>query len=36
MQDFLDHMQSSPNWDCQIVRASMQKNDGMMVAYKLK
>jgi predicted O-methyltransferase YrrM len=36
MRDFLDHMHSSPNWDCQIVRASMQKNDGMMVAYKLK
>ena len=36
MQDFLDYMQSSPNWDCQVVRASMQKNDGMMVAYKLK
>jgi predicted O-methyltransferase YrrM len=36
MRDFLDHMHSSPNWDCQIVRASMQKNDGMMIAYKLK
>jgi caffeoyl-CoA O-methyltransferase len=34
MKDFLDHMKSAPGWDAVIIRASMDKDDGMMVAYK--
>lgn len=36
MKDFLDFMQSSPDYNVVIIRASMDKNDGMLVAYKLK
>ena len=35
MADFLSYVQSSPNWDSVVIRASMHKNDGMLVAYKI-
>ncbi len=36
MRDFLDYIQESPNYDTVIIRASMEKNDGMSVSYKIK
>ena len=36
MQDFLDYIQESPDYDTVIIRASMEKNDGMSVSYKIK
>ena len=36
MEDFLDYMQKSPDYDTVIIRASMEKNDGMSVSYKIK
>jgi len=36
MKDFLDYMQKSPKYDTVIIRASMEKNDGMSVSYKIK
>ncbi len=36
MKDFLDYIQKSPNYDTVIIRASMEKNDGMSVSYKIK
>jgi len=36
MTDFLDYIQKSPNYDTVIIRASMEKNDGMSVSYKIK
>jgi predicted O-methyltransferase YrrM len=36
MKDFLDYIQNSPNYDTVIIRASMEKNDGMSVSYKIK
>jgi caffeoyl-CoA O-methyltransferase len=36
MADFLDYIQSSPNWDSAVIRASMQKNDGMLIAYRIR
>lgn len=36
MKDFLDYIQQSPNYDTVIIRASMEKNDGMSVSYKIK
>ena len=36
MQDFLDFMQTSPDWDTVIVRASMEKGDGMAVCHKIR
>jgi caffeoyl-CoA O-methyltransferase len=36
MADFLDYIQSSPLYDTVIIRASMQKNDGMLVAHKIR
>jgi caffeoyl-CoA O-methyltransferase len=36
MQDFLEYVQSSPNYDTVIIRASLQKNDGMSVSYKIR
>ena len=35
MQDFLDFMKSSPDYEMVIIRASLEKNDGMAVCYKL-
>ena len=36
MKDFLDYVQNSPDYDTVIIRASMEKNDGMSVSYKIK
>jgi predicted O-methyltransferase YrrM len=36
MPDFLEYIQSSPLYDTVIIRASMQKNDGMLVGYKIR
>jgi predicted O-methyltransferase YrrM len=36
MRDFLDYVQNSPNYDTVIIRASMEKNDGMSISYKIK
>jgi predicted O-methyltransferase YrrM len=36
MQDFLDFMATSPDWEMVVIRASMDKNDGMAVCYKVK
>jgi predicted O-methyltransferase YrrM len=36
MKDFLDYIQKSPKYDTVIIRASMEKNDGMSVSYKIK
>ena len=36
MKDFLDYIQESPNYDTVIIRASMEKDDGMSVSYKIR
>ena len=36
MPDFLEYIQSSPLYDTVIIRASMQKNDGMSVSYRIR
>jgi predicted O-methyltransferase YrrM len=36
MKDFLDYIQNSGNYDTVIIRASMEKNDGLSVSYKIK
>ena len=36
MKDFLDYMQKSPDYDTVIIRASMEKKDGMSISYKIK
>jgi predicted O-methyltransferase YrrM len=36
MRDFLDFIQNSPDYDTVIIRASMEKNDGMSVSYKIR
>ncbi len=36
MKDFLDYIQESPDYDTVIIRASMEKDDGMSVSYKIK
>jgi len=36
MKDFLDYIQNSPNYDTVIIRASMEKRDGMSISYKIK
>jgi len=36
MQDFLDYIQNNTNYDTVIIRASMEKNDGMSISYKIK
>ena len=36
MRDFLDYIQESPEYDTVIIRASMEKNDGISVSYKIK
>jgi len=36
MKDFLDYIQTSPNYDTVIIRASMEKNDGMSISYKIR
>jgi len=36
MKDYLDYVQNSPDYDTVIIRASMEKNDGMAVSYKIR
>ncbi len=36
MKDFLDFMESNPDYDMQIIRCSLEKGDGMAVIYKMK
>jgi len=36
MKDFLDYVQSSPDYDTVTIRSSMEKSDGMTVSYKIK
>ncbi len=36
MADFLNYIQTSPNYDTVIIRSSMEKNDGMSVSYKIR
>jgi len=36
MRDFLDYLHESPDYDCLTLRASMEKKDGMTVAYKIR
>ncbi len=36
MKDYLDYVQTSPDYDTVIIRASMEKNDGISVSYKIK
>jgi predicted O-methyltransferase YrrM len=36
MPDFLEYIQSSPLYDTVIIRASMVKNDGMSVSYRIR
>jgi caffeoyl-CoA O-methyltransferase len=36
MKDYLEYVQRSPKYDTVIIRASMEKNDGMAISYKLR
>lgn len=36
MKDFLDYVQNSPDYDTVIIRASMEKGDGMSISYKIR
>lgn len=36
MQDYLDYVQTSPDYDTVIIRASMEKDDGMTISYKIR
>ncbi len=36
MKDFLDFMRESPDWEMVVVRASMEKNDGMAVCHRIR
>ena len=36
MKDFLDYMQNHPDYDTAIIRASIEKNDGMSISYKIR
>ncbi len=36
MKGFLNFMGTSPDWDMVIIRASMEKDDGMAVCYKIR
>jgi predicted O-methyltransferase YrrM len=36
MKDYLEYVQNSGNYDTALIRASMEKNDGMTVSYKLR
>ena len=36
MKDFLRHIHTSPRYDTAIVRASMEKGDGMSVSFKMR
>ena len=36
MRDFLEYIETNPDYDTVIIRASMEKNDGMSVSYKIR
>jgi hypothetical protein len=36
MKDYLDYVQTGPNYDTVIIRASLEKKDGMSISYKIK
>lgn len=36
MADYLDYVQNSPDYDTVLIRASMEKGDGMTISYKLR
>ena len=36
MKDFLEYIQTSPDYDTVIIRASMEKRDGMSVSHKIR
>jgi predicted O-methyltransferase YrrM len=36
MQDYLEYVQNSPDYETVIIRSSMEKNDGMAVTYKIR
>jgi len=36
MKDFLEFMQTSPDYEMVIIRSAMEKNDGMAICYKLR
>jgi len=36
MKDFLDYIQNNPDYDTVIIRASMEKKDGMSISYKIR
>lgn len=36
MADYLEYVQNSPNYDTVLVRASMEKGDGMTISYKIR
>ena len=36
VQKFIDYLQQSPDYELVTVRASMEKNDGMTIAYKIR
>lgn len=36
MKDYLDFMLTSPDYESVVIRASMEKQDGMMVSYKIR
>jgi caffeoyl-CoA O-methyltransferase len=36
MKDYLDYVQTSPDYDTVIIRASMEKGDGMAISYKIR
>ncbi len=36
MRDFLEYIETSPDYDTVIIRASMEKNDGLSISYKIR
>ena len=36
MKEYLDYVQTSPNYDTVIIRSSMDKDDGMAISYKIR
>ena len=36
MKNFLDYIQNNPDYDTTIIRASMEKRDGMSISYKIR
>ncbi len=36
MKDYLDYVHNSPNYETVVIRASMEKGDGMAISYKIR